>query len=161
MNCQKCEDAIFRFRELTEPEKILLSKHVDSCPACMQKYKEALRLRQLTEYAANFSPAPVDAERLTDKVMTGVYRKENRRQPLFAFLRGRLLRYTYALFCMCILFFFIAEWQQVYRQPEKSIPVHGEASLVSPDIKELRLNKEQPFSLYKRFKYSKENNNSK
>jgi len=72
MDCKKANELIIIFSELSTTEKHELDEHLEGCPACKLAWQEQMEFQQLIQSAKSHQIAPLDAGRLTMKVMERV-----------------------------------------------------------------------------------------
>jgi predicted anti-sigma-YlaC factor YlaD len=75
MDCKEFEEHIWTYDELSVPEKESLDKHLLTCAACQQAWKQAQQLKVATSAWQDERPVPGHAARLTHQVMRSINRQ--------------------------------------------------------------------------------------
>ncbi len=72
MNCKEAEELIFTYRESSDSERKKVQEHIRSCRACETLYAEQQKMADMLASVSAVEIAPLDKERLTEKIMEAV-----------------------------------------------------------------------------------------
>jgi hypothetical protein len=76
MNCNRAERLIYLENELNDRERAQLKEHIHLCPSCAELH--ASYIGMVSEVNQVEDVSPVDASRLTDNIMTGIFRPDEK-----------------------------------------------------------------------------------
>ena len=150
MECESAERMILMYRELAPDERMELERHIAGCDSCARQMELQTAFDANIRQAARLPLVPVDAERLTMKVMARVNEQKKSRMNLPIFGMGAWLRYTMAAVSLILVVTFYAEYSA--SEPDlMTRPAENFKATLEPRGKKVlreKLNDDRALSLY-------------
>jgi anti-sigma factor RsiW len=113
MSCEKYEQNLYLYDELSPQERAIIDEHVHTCIACRSLLEEIQQQSAWVKYASQTRPEPAHPQRLTNAILAQLSQPRTSMATKFlAPLDILFVRYSLAAVSLGLVVLFVSEQQQ-------------------------------------------------
>jgi hypothetical protein len=114
MRCREFENKIYRYDELTVPEKVLLEEHRSHCVDCSSLAEQVIQSQRLVKKVSALKAEAQNPHQLTQRIMNSISTNthENIFDKLTSYIDNLFVRYSFSVVSLLLVALLLYQQQE-------------------------------------------------